>query len=159
MYTSKVGLKIPPHAYDLIGNWCEQSKFLTNQWSVLVGILYIWFCMRCMSIDMTLKEITKFNFVTGIHLEVFRIVTFCIVGIGYQVTPPSSGWRWRWQTPPRNVDTLPQHCRASQPRRPGLESSPPWKTSTLWYGKGRVQAKYLDVLPGSTVMSTSCYCV
>jgi len=37
-----------------------------------------------------------------------------------------SSWRWKAI---RNFGILPQHYMASEPRRPRLESSPPWRST------------------------------
>jgi hypothetical protein len=52
----------------------------------------------------------------------------------------------------RNVDTLPQHYTASQPRRPRLESSP-WKLRQY----GHLKRRYPTTLHGVTTQKTSTW--
>jgi len=84
-----------------------------------------------------------------IQVEVFRTVTPCSVVVGYRrfggtcslclqcclllvKEQYSSLHRWVGDSKfRRNVGILPQPCTASQPRRPWLQSSPPWRPQIL----------------------------
>jgi len=93
----------------------------------------------------------KLIFLTGLELEVFSLVTPCSMRKVYIVTPPSSWWRWRQKNPPKCLNLATTlHGVTAQKTSTWIFTAV--KTSYLWYVTGRLQVKYLNVLPWRTVM-------